>query len=139
MQRQPSISSSGPRPSTIPGLSSGVVVGRNSRLYNLTTEDKERLGGIEYRSLRLLLKAVTGKSCTPLCCFVCVLTWGGIVYFFGIHLFGALCLLPWIHRAPEKYTDYLRECGQDKTWWYVPTSITLDKFRSLCANMLRGS
>jgi hypothetical protein len=38
-------------------------------------------------------------------------------YFFGLHLFGALCLLPWIHHAPAKYTDWLAECGQDKTWW----------------------
>lgn len=39
------------------------------------------------------------------------------VYFFGLHLLGALCLLVWIHNAPAKYTDYLRECGQDKSWW----------------------
>lgn len=38
-------------------------------------------------------------------------------YFFGLHLFGAICLLPWIHNAPAKYTDWLAECGQDKTWW----------------------
>lgn len=35
----------------------------------------------------------------------------------GLHLFGAFCLLPWIHHAPAKYTDWLAECAQDKTWW----------------------
>jgi hypothetical protein len=38
-------------------------------------------------------------------------------YFFGLHLFGVICLLPWIHGAPAKYTDLLAESGQDKTWW----------------------
>lgn len=46
--------------SDLPGLSKQVTVGRNSRFYNLTKEDRERLGGIEYRSLKLLLKIVLG-------------------------------------------------------------------------------
>lgn len=28
-----------------------------------------------------------------------------------------MCLVPWIHRADSKYTDYLASIGQDKTWW----------------------
>ncbi|OKL59326.1 hypothetical protein UA08_04998 [Talaromyces atroroseus] len=92
--------------SDLPGLSKGVTVGRNSRFYNLTTEDRDRLGGIEYRSLKLLLKIVFG-------------------YFFGLHIFGAICLVPWIHRAPAKYTDYLQECGQDKTWWAFYSAQTM--------------
>ncbi|KAK0609306.1 Potassium transport protein 1 [Lasiodiplodia hormozganensis] len=81
-----------------PYLSKQVTIGRNSEFYNLTAEDRERLGGIEYRSLRLLLKIVVG-------------------YFFGLHLFGAICLAGWIQTADSKYRDYLAECGQDKTWW----------------------
>ncbi|PCG89592.1 Potassium transport protein, high-affinity [Penicillium occitanis (nom. inval.)] len=92
--------------SDLPGLSKGVTVGRNSRFYNLTTEDRDRLGGIEYHSLKLLLKIVFG-------------------YFFGLHIFGAICLVPWIHRAPAKYTDYLQECGQDKTWWAFYSAQTM--------------
>lgn len=38
-------------------------------------------------------------------------------YFFGLHLFGALCLLVWVHNAPSKYGEWLQVCGQDKTWW----------------------
>lgn len=38
-------------------------------------------------------------------------------YFFGLHLFGAICLVGWIHTANSKYTDVLAAAGQDKTWW----------------------
>lgn len=40
-------------------------------------------------------------------------------YFFGIHLFGAICLVGWIHTANSKYSDVLAASAQDKTWWYV--------------------
>jgi hypothetical protein len=46
----------------LPELSSHATIGRNSQFHNLTDEDRETLGGIEYRSLKLLLKIVTGKS-----------------------------------------------------------------------------
>ncbi|KAL2193248.1 cation transport protein-domain-containing protein [Corynascus similis CBS 632.67] len=74
----------------LPYLSQQVTVGRNSNFHKLSAEDRERLGGIEYRALKLLLKILSG-------------------YFFGLHLFGVLCLLPWIHHAPAKYTDWLEE------------------------------
>ncbi|KAK7973599.1 hypothetical protein PG989_015447 [Apiospora arundinis] len=95
-----------PRPSELPTLSKQVTIGRNSRLYNLTEEDKEKLGGIEYRALKMLMKIVPG-------------------YFFGLHLFGVICLVPWIHRAPAKYTEWLAECGQDKTWWAFYSAQTM--------------
>ncbi|KAJ6007177.1 hypothetical protein N7499_000841 [Penicillium canescens] len=82
----------------LPNISSQASMGRNSQFYNLTTEDRERLGGIEYRSLKLLLKIVTA-------------------YFIGIHLFGAICLVGWIQHADPKYREYLAECGQDNVWW----------------------
>ncbi|KAL1626341.1 hypothetical protein SLS56_006925 [Neofusicoccum ribis] len=82
----------------MPYLSRQATIGRNSQFYNLSTEDREQLGGIEYRSLKLLLKIVTA-------------------YFFGLHIFGAICLAGWIQTADSKYRNYLAECGQDKTWW----------------------
>ncbi|RGP74662.1 low-affinity potassium transport [Fusarium sporotrichioides] len=82
----------------IPQLSRQVTIGRNSHFKNLTEHDREVLGGIEYRTLKLLLKIVT-------------------CYFFGLHLFGAICLVGWIHTADAKYTDVLAAAGQDKTWW----------------------
>lgn len=39
-------------------------------------------------------------------------------YFFGLHLLGVICLLPWIHRSDVKYRDYLASQGQGATWWY---------------------
>ncbi|KAH1626765.1 hypothetical protein KXX21_003962 [Aspergillus fumigatus] len=84
----------------LPELSSQATIGRNSQFYNLTEEDREMLGGIEYRSLKLLLKIVTG-------------------YFFGLHLFGAICLVGWIQHADSKYREYLAKCGQGNVWWYV--------------------
>jgi hypothetical protein len=84
----------------LPNISSQASMGRNSQFYNLTSEDRERLGGIEYRSLKLLLKIVTA-------------------YFIGIHLFGAICLVGWIQHADPKYREYLAECGQDNVWWLV--------------------
>lgn len=82
----------------LPEFSSQATMGRNSQFYNLSTEDRDRLGGIEYRSLKLLLKIVTG-------------------YFFGLHLFGAIALVGWILHADPKYRVYLAECGQGSVWW----------------------
>ncbi|KAM0321051.1 hypothetical protein ACHAPQ_009753 [Fusarium lateritium] len=82
-----------------PFLSRQATLGRNSQFKNLTSHDREVLGGIEYRTLKLLLKIVTG-------------------YFFGLHLFGAICLVGWIHTASPKYTDYLESIAQDKTGFY---------------------
>ncbi|CAG8909512.1 unnamed protein product [Penicillium egyptiacum] len=82
----------------LPNMSSQATIGRNSQFHNLSAEDRETLGGIEYRSLKLLLKIVVG-------------------YFFGLHLFGAICLVGWIMHADPKYRDYLAECGQGKVWW----------------------
>lgn len=45
----------------LPSLSSKATVGRNSQFHDLTERDRELLGGIEYRSLKLLLKIVTGE------------------------------------------------------------------------------
>ncbi|KAF5237990.1 hypothetical protein FAUST_5796 [Fusarium austroamericanum] len=90
----------------IPQLSRQATIGRNSHFKNLTEHDREVLGGIEYRTLKLLLKIVT-------------------CYFFGLHLFGAICLVGWIHTADSKYTDVLDAAAQDKTWgFYSAQSMT---------------
>ncbi|KAJ6118274.1 hypothetical protein N7471_013741 [Penicillium samsonianum] len=82
----------------LPNMSSQATIGRNSQFHNLSAKDRETLGGIEYRSLKLLLKIVVG-------------------YFFGLHLFGAICLVGWILHADPKYRHYLAECGQGNVWW----------------------
>lgn len=53
-----------PPPAEMPYLSKQATLGRNSSFHRLTTEDRERLGGIEYRALKLLLKIVTGTTST---------------------------------------------------------------------------
>ncbi|KAF1828968.1 potassium transport protein 1 [Decorospora gaudefroyi] len=73
---------------------------------DLSSLSPEELGGIEYRALRVLLKIVVG-------------------YFFGLHLFGVICLVPWIHTADQKYKDYLALQGQDKTWWAFYSAQTM--------------
>ncbi|CAI6335467.1 unnamed protein product [Periconia digitata] len=80
--------------------------GRELEPHDLASLSREELGGIEYRALRVLLKITTG-------------------YFFGLHLFGVVCLLPWIHTANPKYTDYLASLGQNKTWWAFYSSQTM--------------
>lgn len=83
---------------TLPTLSSKATIGRNSNFEHLTTTDREKLGGIEYRSLKLLRTLV-------------------LSYFFGLHLFGVLCLMPWILRAPAKYQDHLSSQSINHVWW----------------------
>ncbi|OAA36496.1 Potassium transport protein, high-affinity [Metarhizium rileyi] len=87
-------------------LSRTATIGRNSRFYNLTSQDREELGGIEYRSLQLLLKVV-------------------VVYFFGIHIMGAIGLVGWILHADPKYNAYLQQCGQNNIWWAFYTAQTM--------------
>ncbi|KAL2205676.1 hypothetical protein CC79DRAFT_1311159 [Sarocladium strictum] len=96
----------GVKTSDLPQLSRQVTIGRNSNFYNLTEEDRERLGGLEYRALRLLLKLVAG-------------------YLTGLHVFGAICLLPWIHNAASKYTDWLSESGVGESWWAFYSAQTM--------------
>lgn len=106
-ERRFSNASRHPRPSDLPALSKQVTIGRNSRFLNLSSADREKLGGIEYRALKVLFKIV-------------------VVYFFGLHLFGAICLVGWIHHSPAaKYTDWLAENGQDRTWWAFYSAQTM--------------
>jgi len=60
----PRRSISSARGADLPYLSNQVTVGRNSSFHRLSTQDRERLGGIEYRALKLLLKIVSGTTST---------------------------------------------------------------------------
>ena len=90
----------------LPQLSAHATVGRNSNFHNLSSDDRQLLGGIEYRALRLLLKIT-------------------LVYFFGLHLFGAICLAGWIQTSPPKYRQYLQTQGRDRTWWGFYSGATM--------------
>ncbi|CAG9951597.1 unnamed protein product [Clonostachys rosea f. rosea IK726] len=88
------------------GLSHFATIGRNSEFTNMTRSDWEKLGGTEYRSLQLLLKIVVG-------------------YFFGLHLFGAICIVGWIQYADPKYKEYLASTGSNMNWWAFYSAQTM--------------
>jgi len=52
---------SNPRVANLPFLSEKVTIGRNSQFLNMTSADRERMGGVEYRALKVLLKIATGE------------------------------------------------------------------------------
>ena len=85
-----------------PYLSWQPTIGRNSFFFDLTEDQREELGGIEYRSLKLLAKVL-------------------VAYFFLFHLFGALCLFPWILRS-RTYGQVVDEVAQNRVWWGFFTS-----------------
>lgn len=91
-----------------PYLSWQPTLGRNSQFPDLTEEQREELGGIEYRSLKTLALILT-------------------FYFWGFWIFGVLCLLPWIFRSP-RYGDIVDAAGQSQAWWgiFTPHSAFMD-------------
>jgi hypothetical protein len=90
----------------MPYLSWTPTVGRNSAFVDLTEEQREELGGIEYRALKLLAVIL-------------------VVYFIGFHLFGVICFLPWAVTS-DKYSAIIEASNVTPTWWYVELSSTHD-------------
>jgi potassium uptake Trk family protein len=86
----------------MPYLSYTPTMGRNSNFLGLTLEQREELGGIEYRALRTLALVL-------------------IFYFFVFHILGALCLLPYI-LLNSHYGQILTDDYIGKTWWAFWTS-----------------
>lgn len=85
-----------------PYLSFQPTLGRNSQFMgDLTDEEREELGGIEYRSLKTLSLILT-------------------FYFWGFWLLGVLLLTPWIYRT--SFGSVVDNVGQNKGWWGVFTS-----------------
>lgn len=60
-----------PMPSGLPKLSTQATIGRNSHFHNLSAEDREILGGVEYVALKLLLKVIVGSSTSALALISC--------------------------------------------------------------------
>ncbi|KAK0711643.1 cation transport protein-domain-containing protein [Lasiosphaeris hirsuta] len=91
-----------------PYLSFEPTLGRNSAFPDLTEEEREELGGIEYRSLKTL---------------ALVLTW----YYWGFFLFGISCLLPWIIKT-ERWGAVVDAASQSRVWWgfFTPSSAFMD-------------
>ncbi|KAH6661096.1 cation transport protein-domain-containing protein [Truncatella angustata] len=87
----------------MPYLSWQPTLGRNSEFLDLTEEQREELGGIEYRSLKTLAVITT-------------------CYFFGFWIFGVLCLLPWILVNNDYYGSFVDNASQSRVWWGFFTS-----------------
>lgn len=92
----------------MPYLSWAPTIGRNSNFVDLSEEQREELGGIEYRALKLLA--------IVLCC-----------YFIGFHLLGMVCLTPWITRD-KHYSQVVEDVGVSPVWWgfFTPASMFND-------------
>lgn len=85
-----------------PYLSFQPTIGRNSQFVgDLTDEEREELGGIEYRSLKTLALILT-------------------CYFWGFWILGVVCLVPWIYNT--SYGSIVDNVGQNRGWWGVFTS-----------------
>lgn len=80
-----------------PYLSWEPTLGRNSQFHDLTEEQREELGGIEYRVLKLLQKII-------------------LCYFFGFYLLGLVGLLPWILKE-DRWGQVVDNAGQSRVWW----------------------
>lgn len=78
-------------------LSWEPTIGRNSNFVHLTEEQKEELGGVEYRSTKLLIKIVVG-------------------YYIGFHILALLVYIGWILDR-ENYQTIIRDYGVSPLWW----------------------
>jgi Trk-type K+ transport system membrane component len=85
-----------------PYLDFQPTVGRNSFFVDLTEEEREKLGGIEYRALKTLALVL-------------------IVYFFAWHIIGVVCLTPWILQTPT-YGKVVTAQAQGRVWWGIFTA-----------------
>ncbi|CUM67505.1 uncharacterized protein PRCAT00005204001 [Priceomyces carsonii] len=73
------------------------TVGRNSAFIHMTDQQKDELGGVEYRAVKLLIKIL-------------------VIYYIGFHVIALICLLPWI-LVRKQYINIVREAGITPTWW----------------------
>ncbi|KAI1365211.1 cation transport protein-domain-containing protein [Xylaria arbuscula] len=82
----------------MPYLSWQPTIGRNSQFIDLTEEQREELGGIEYRSLKTLALVLT-------------------IYFWGYSILGIITLVPWIVVNNPYYGAILDASGINRVWW----------------------
>lgn len=87
-----------------PYLSYQPTIGRNSVFHNLTEEQREELGGIEYRALKTLAYIL-------------------MIYFWGWSIFAIITFLPWIQTSSE-YQEVVDSVGMGVTWWGLFTPMS---------------
>ncbi|CAK7265741.1 low affinity potassium transporter [Sporothrix epigloea] len=91
-----------------PYLSWEPTLGRNSAFLGLNEEQREELGGIEYRSLKTLALVL-------------------LLYYWGFWLLGVVSLVPWITKS-NTYGHIVDEASQSRVWWgfFTPHSAFMD-------------
>lgn len=85
-------------------LSWQPTFGRNSVFIGLTKQQKEELGGVEYRALRLL------------CCIL-------MVYYIGFNILAFVTIVPWACTR-HHYSEIIRRNGVSPTWWGFFTAMS---------------
>ena len=93
-------------------LSYAPTVGRNSAFVNLTQEQKEELGGIEYRALRLLRYFIVAHSIITI-------------------VIGFIMILPWVY-ARHHYKDLIRSNGVSPVLFGMTTVLSGFTNNGLC-------
>ena len=71
----------------------------------MTEEQREELGGIEYRAIKLLL-------------------WILLIYFYGLLFLSWLCFTPWIVRD-DYYGNIVEADGVSRGWWGIFTGASM--------------
>ncbi|KAF6218952.1 hypothetical protein HO133_005496 [Letharia lupina] len=103
-----------------PYLSWQPTIGRNSAFVDLTEDQREELGGIEYRSLKTLTVVL-------------------VSYYLTFHLLGVVILLPWIVRS-STWGPVVDGDGQSRVWWgiFTPASMFNDLGFTLTADSMES-
>lgn len=83
-------------------LSWQPTIKRNSAFPNLTAEQRDELGGIEYRSLKTLAVVL-------------------VLYFWAFSFFGVICLIPWILKD-KLHSQTVTGDGIGRVWWGIFTA-----------------
>lgn len=86
---------------TAPYLSWNATVGRNSNFVDLTEEQRNELGGIEYRSLKTLVVVL-------------------VAYYVCFHIIGMVSLVGWI--MTTHWGGVVTTIGQGRPWWGIFTA-----------------
>ena len=90
---------------TLPYFTFNPTIGRNSLFLGLTEEQREELGGVEYRAVKVLLIVL-------------------LIYFFSLLFLSWICLVPWIMRD-SAHGDIVMSDGIGRPWWGIFTGASL--------------
>ncbi|CCK73599.1 Trk1p NDAI_0G06160 [Naumovozyma dairenensis CBS 421] len=85
-------------------LSWQPTIGRNSNFYGLTQRQKDELGGVEYRAIKLLCRIL-------------------LAYYIGFNIMAFVMLVPWIC-VRKHYISIVRDDGISPAWWGFFTAMS---------------